>query len=263
MENTMENMVINLPIDKIMPNPYQPRRFFERESLEELAVSIQEYGVLQPISVRLINGRSYELVAGERRLRASKIAGLLTIPALVVNITDQESAILAIIENIQRQNLNFLEEAEGLQNLINDYSFTQEEVARRVGKNQSTVANKLRILKLPKSVQRVLIENNLTERHGRALLRLTQEEDMLAVLQRVIANGLTVAKTEELVETIYEKQNSRRNNGREKNYIRDIRIFTNTVKEALNMMMSAGVKNSFDISQTETGYDINIRLYYA
>jgi len=149
-----EREIIYLSLDKVQPNPYQPRHIFDRTSLDELASSIQEYGVLQPISVRQINGSRYELVAGERRLRASKIAGIETIPAIVVNISEQDSAILALIENLQRQNLHYLEEAGGFLNLMTDYGLTQEEIAERVGKNQSTIANKLRILRLSKAVQK-------------------------------------------------------------------------------------------------------------
>ena len=253
--------IVYLPLDKVQPNPYQPRRIFDRGSLDELASSIGEYGVLQPISVRLINGYRYELVAGERRLRASKMAGLATIPAVVLNISDQDSAVLALIENLQRQNLHFLEEAEGFQNLMTDYSFTQEEIAERVGKNQSTIANKLRVLRLSKAVQRILIEHELTERHARALLKLTDEGKQIEILKKVIKHGLTVRRTEDLVEDalrapIGQKQSAIQH------YIRDIRILANTIKDNLEMVKRAGVETTFDMVQTEGGYDIHIKLAY-
>ena len=255
--------IVYLPLDNVQPNPYQPRRIFDRGSLDELAASIQEYGVLQPISVRLINGYRYELVAGERRLRASKLARLDTIPAVVVNISDQDSAVLALIENLQRQNLHFLEEAEGFQNLMTDYGFTQEELAVRVGKNQSTIANKLRVLRLSKAVQRVLIEHDLTERHARALLKLTDEDKQIEVLKKVIKNGLTVRKTEELVEeALREPKDKDTKISAIQHYIRDIRILANSIKDNLEMVKRAGVDTKFDMVQTDDGYDIHIKLAY-
>ena len=258
-----EREIIYLPLDRVQANPYQPRRIFERTSLDELANSIKEYGVMQPISVRLINGHRYELVAGERRLRASKIAGVGSIPAIVINISDQDSAILALIENLQRQNLHFLEEAEGFQNLMRDYGFTQEEMAVRVGKNQSTIANKLRILRLSKEVQQVLLEHKLTERHARALLKLTDEYKQLEILTKVVKDGLTVRKTEELVEAVLNRQEPKE----EKNqliyqYIRDVRILANSIKGNLEMVKKSGIGTEFDMVQTDGGYDIHIKLLY-
>jgi len=255
--------IVYLPLDKIHPNPYQPRRIFDRNSLDELAASIREYGVLQPLSVRLMNGYRYELIAGERRLRASRLAGLSSVPVVVINISDQDSAILALIENLQRQNLHFLEEAEGFQNLITDYSFTQEELAERVGKNQSTIANKLRILRLSKEIQKILIEHALTERHARALLRLTDERKQIEVLKKVVKHDLTVRKTEELVEKILHKPMPEDDKTIAiQHYIRDIRILANSIKENLEMVKSAGVDTKFDMLQTDVGYDIHIQLVY-
>ena len=260
-ENQKNKEIIYLLLDNVQPNPYQPRRIFDRSSLEELAASIKEYGVLQPISVRLINGYRYELVAGERRLRASKLAGLDEIPAVVCDISDQDSALLALIENLQRQNLHFLEEAEGFQNLISDYNLTQEEIADRVGKNQSTVANKLRVLRLSKPVQRILIEHELTERHARALLKLTDEDKQIEILNKVIKNGLTVRKTEELVEDALRMPASGKTTAVQ-HYIRDIRILANTIKDNLEMVKKSGVDTNFDMIQTDVGYDIHISLIY-
>jgi ParB family chromosome partitioning protein len=255
--------IIYLAPEKVMPNPYQPRRIFDRGSLEELAGSIRDYGVLQPISVRLINGYSYELVAGERRLRACKMAGIEAIPAIVVNISDQDSAILAIIENLQRQNLHFFEEAEGFQQLMTDYRFTQEALAERVGKNQSTIANKLRVLKLSRPVRKCIIDNDLTERHARALLRLETEAQHMDALKKVTKYGFTVRKTEELVEKILNDNiTSRPETGFIKHYIRDIRILTNTIKDNLDLVQKSGIDTRFDMVQTEKGYDIHISLTY-
>jgi len=257
--------IIHLPLEVVTKNPYQPRRIFDRDSLEELANSIREYGVLQPISVRLINGTSYELVAGERRLRACKIAGLSKIPAIVVEITDMDSAVLAIIENLQRQDLHFFEEAEGFQNLMNDYGFTQEALASRIGKNQSTIANKLRVLKLSKAVQYFIVEHELTERHARALLKLGNEELQLEALRKVVKSGLTVRKTEELITAMLQESKPSPTDTAQpvKTYIRDIRILTNSIKENLDMVRQAGVDTQFDMEQTETGYNIRITLNYS
>ena len=256
--------ILHLPLGIVNANPYQPRRIFEREGLEELAASIQTYGVLQPISVRHINGAGYELVAGERRLRACKMAGLQTIPAIVVDITDHDSAVLAMIENLQRQDLHFFEEAQGLANLMMDYGFTQEALASRIGKNQSTIANKIRIMRLPRAVQKLIVENELTERHARALLRLDSEEAQLEVLAKVIKQGLTVRKTEALIEATL-SPGPKQANGQTpfKAYIRDIRILTNSIKENLDMVRQSGIDTQFDMEQTDTGYDIRIKLHYT
>jgi len=260
---TQSNEVLHLPVDSIKANPYQPRKFFERANLEELADSIREYGVLQPISVRLINGCSYELVAGERRLRASKMAGFATIPAIPVRINDQESAILAIIENLQRDNLNYIEEAEGFANLICDYGFTQDELARKIGKSQSTVANKLRLLKLPRVLQHFLIENGLSERHARAVLRLDAEEDQTIALARAAKEGLTVAKLEVLVEQILAKKTKGSGRRREiKRWVKDVRIFTNTIKNAVDIMNKSGVKAEYIVEENAGGVDIVIAVQY-
>ncbi|MDR1539848.1 MAG: nucleoid occlusion protein [Clostridiales bacterium] len=255
--------ILDLPVERINPNPYQPRKLFERANLEELAASILEYGVMQPISVRLINGRSYELVSGERRLRASRMAGLATIPAIIVNISDKDSAVLAIIENLQRQNLSFMEEAEGFQNLILDHSFTQEQLAKRIGKSQSSIANKLRLLKLPKDIQKLLTQSNLSERHARTLLKLNDEALQKEAIAKIKSNDLTVKKTEELVERLLKEHGEKALKANTRHYIKDIRIFTNTIKQALEMMTQAGVSSSYEIEETEDGYKVVILLHYG
>lgn len=193
-----------IPINTIRPNPYQPRKSFSHKSLEELSQSIRSYGIINPISVRKISDGSYELIAGERRLRASEIAELSEIPAVIINYRDKESAIVALIENLQREDLNFIEEAEGYNNLILDHKFTQQELANKVGKSQSTIANKLRLLKLPDDIKKGLIEEGLTERHGRALLKLPDDQLRREVLEELVNNQLNVSNTENLVEDILE-----------------------------------------------------------
>jgi ParB family chromosome partitioning protein len=255
--------IVEIPVDEILLNPYQPRRVFDPEALEDLAASVAEYGVLQPISVRVVGGESFELVAGERRLRAAKMAGLPTIPAAVVDISDQDSAIIALIENLQRQDLNFIEEAEGFMNLIADYGFTQEQLARRVGKKQSTIANKIRLLRLAPYMQKALLENSLTERHARAILRLPDEKSRDEALNKVIAGELNVRQTDELVDKLLaESPEAKRARPRVKPIIKDIRLFTNTVKQALDVMNRSGLKTTYDMEETGDGCFISIAVVY-
>jgi len=256
--------ILKLPLDSIRPNPNQPRRDFDETGLLELAESIRSYGVLQPVTVRFANG-SYELVAGERRLRASRIAGIETIDAILSEMSDEDSAVLAIIENLQRQNLHFFEEAEGFQNLIGDYAFTQEALAAKVGKNQSTIANKLRLLRLPNKVQRLIADSDLSERHARALLKLDGEDLQLEVIEKVTQDGLTVRKTEELIDSMLNPQVPEKQAKQIpfKAYIRDIRILTNTIQENLEIVRRSGMDTNFDLQQTDNGYNIFISLSYG
>lgn len=230
-------------IDNIRPNPYQPRKQFNKAALEELCESIKQYGVIQPINVRKISSNHYELVAGERRLRAATMAGLIEIPTIIVNVDDNDSAVMALIENLQREDLNYLEEAEGYNNLINDHGFTQEELAQKIGKSQSTIANKIRLLKLSPLVKKILNDNNLTERHARALLKLHDEQLQLKVLKHVCEKGLNVKRTEELVEKAIEKYTRQEKPGERKitRAIKDIRIFVNTIRQAIDLMKKSGV----------------------
>ncbi|NLY44296.1 MAG: nucleoid occlusion protein [Clostridiaceae bacterium] len=258
-----KGQIIKIPVDKIKPNPFQPRKHFDMTSLEELSSSIKQYGVLQPINVRRIGSGNYELIAGERRLRATQLANFKEIPAIVVDIDDNDSAIIALIENLQREDLNFLEEAEGYYHLIHEHGLTQEELALKVGKTQSTIANKLRLLKLSPKVQKIIIENNLTERHARALLRLPDEQMQLSVLKNICENNLNVKKTEELIQRIIDKTLNAESNKKEKKHIRafkDIRIFINTLKQAVDMMRQSGIdaKESFVDKEEYIEYIIHI-----
>jgi len=243
--NEEKNKIIYVPIEKIKPNPYQPRKHFDKAALEELCESIKQYGVLQPINVRKMSSGSYELISGERRLRASKMANLTEIPAIIMDINDNDSAVMALIENLQREDLGFMEEAEGYMHLISDHGFTQEELAQKVGKTQSTIANKLRLLKLPPLVKKIINDNELTERHARALLKLPDEQLQLKVLKIVCEKGLNVKKTEELIQNTIEKytqEKSRQPKKREVRVFRDIRIYINTLKQAVDMMKKAGIE---------------------
>ncbi len=237
--------IIYINIDNIRPNPYQPRKHFNKASLEELCESIKQYGVIQPINVRKISNNNYELVAGERRLKAASMAHLKEIPAIVVNVDDNDSAILALIENLQRENLNYLEEAEGYSNLISEHNLTQEELARKIGKSQSTIANKIRLLKLSPIIKKILIDNSLTERHARALLKLHDEQLQLKVLKYVCEKGFNVKKTEDLVEKVIErylrKISLKETERKMSRAVKDVRIFVNTIKQAVDIMKKSGV----------------------
>ena len=251
-------------IDRVIPNPYQPRKVFSDAALQELADSILQHGLMQPITVRMI-GNSYELIAGERRLKASKLAGLETIPAVIVEVTTKDSAVLALIENLQRENLNFLEESQAYYKIMQDYNYTQQELAKTLGKNQSTVANKLRVLKLSATIQKLLIENNLTERHARALLKLPTEEYQLIALEKVIKQELNVKRTEQIIEQLLvditkEDMIKHKANQKVKSYIRDMRLVTNTITEAVNLIQKAGVDAKYTMKEHADSYEIRIKI---
>ncbi len=193
--------VIFLPARSIRPNPAQPRKIFNQEALEELADSIRQHGILQPLSVRRV-GTGYELIAGERRLRAAQMAGLGEIPCIVMTMDEKESGMAAMIENLQRQDLDFIEEARGISFLLAKWNFSQDQVAKILGKSQSSVANKLRILRHSPQVLEALRSGKLTERHGRALLKLPSEEQKLAVIAAVVQQNMSVQRTEQYIESL-------------------------------------------------------------
>lgn len=238
----MENDIIYyIPIENIAPNIYQPRKRFNESGIEELAQSIKSNGIIQPLSVRRFGENKYELVAGERRLRAAKFLGLKEVPAIVLNISDKDSAAIALLENLQREDLNFMEEAEAYSNLIKEHSYTQEKLAETIGKKQSTIANKLRLLKLSDEIRDKILKNDLTERHARALLKLPTEEIQNKILNRVIKNSLNVKKTEELIEkeiiNLTTQETAAGTVGESKKKIKGIfspRVYINTVKQVFD-----------------------------
>ena len=262
-----EREVARIPIDAIRPNPYQPRRVFAQDALEELCASIKQYGLLQPISVRTLGGDSFELIAGERRLRACRMAGMKFIDAIIFSTYEQDSAVIAMMENLQRENLHYMEEAEGYQNLIRDHGLSQDELARRLGKNQSTIANKMRILKLPMAVKRMLLQYSLTERHARALLRLHDEEMQMHVIQIIVQQNLNVKATEDLVERTIsrmygiekeEEEQSRTRPSKISGFVRDTRLFVNSLRTVVQQMADAGLNPKLESRDKEEGMEIKI-----
>ncbi len=227
-----------IPVNQIVPNPGQPRKVFDEDTLSELADSISMHGILQPLTVRQNERGDYELVAGERRLRAARLAGLSEVPCILAGIEREQSAIYALIENLQRQDLNFFEEAEGIGKLIVTYGLTQEETAARLSKKQSTVANKLRLLRLGPAVRGRIMEARLTERHARALLKLPDEPLQLTVLDQIISRGLNVAKSEQLIEDLLAVQKEK---PKRIMVVKDVRLFINTINHAVSVMRDAGI----------------------
>lgn len=233
--------VIQVAPEEILSNPHQPRTEFEEVEILSLAESIQQNGLLQPLSVRKLPD-GYELIAGERRLRAARELGLPTVPCIVFDVSDRTSAILSLVENIQRQNLNFFDEAAAIQRLIASYGMTQEDAAVKLGRAQSTVANKLRLLKISEPHRALILKYGLTERHARALLKLSSLEDRETVLQQVIKRNLNVEKTEQLIADLLHQQKERESYRQRSPFFQNVRIFVNTIQKAVETMQAAGIQ---------------------
>ena len=232
----MSNEIIKVKIEDIIPNMYQPRKYFHEEALAELSQSIREHGIIQPLTVRK-RGKIFELVAGERRLRAAKLAELHEVPCAIVDITDTESAQIALLENLQREDLNFIEEAEAYFNLIQDHHFTQEEIAIKMGKKQSTIANKLRLLKLSPKIRELCLFNQLTERHARALLSLPEEALQLKIIDKILTNELNVKNTEELINKELLRLAGKQLTGKSNKKIKSVfpaKLYVNTIKQVFD-----------------------------
>lgn len=254
-----DKKLIALTPDKIDPSPYQPRKEFDYYELLELSKSIKENGMIQPVTVRKKNDR-YELISGERRLRAAAIAGLKTVPAIVVSATDRECSLMCLIENIQRTDLNFFEEAKGLKKLMDDFDLSGLEVAERIGMAQSTLSNKLRLLRLSSEQQERIVFTGLSERHARALLKL-EEEDRDEVLNKIIAEQLSVKESEDYIAAFYEEpekpsciQPLRRG------HIGDLRIFSNSLSKMLGTIRKSGVDATSRKKETEDYIEYTITI---
>ncbi len=256
-----ENKISDIPIIKIRPNKAQPRKVFNESELSALAQSIFENGILQPLTVRKVSSAEYELIAGERRLRASVLAGLQKVPCIVIKCSDKESAVYALLENLQRCDLGMFEEARGVSRLIRRYGLTQQEAASKLGKTQSTIANKLRLLRLTYEEQEWIENAGLSERHARALLRLTNENTRREALSKVISESLNVMQTENLVNlmlTVTPKQEKKQ--GVNKVVVKDVRIFVNTINKAIDTMKLAGIDAQTDKIDTDNFIEYKIRI---
>jgi len=244
--------VVFLPPRSIRPNPSQPRTVFAEEALDELAESIRRHGILQPLSVRRTGG-GYELIAGERRLRAGILAGLTEIPCIVMQMDDRESGLAAMVENLQRQDLDFIEEAMGIAALMELYEMRQDEAARMLGKSQSAIANKLRILRHSQPVLTALREGNLTERHGRALLRLGSEEDKLSAIAQILRQGMSVARTEKYIDALLSSRDPSPKKA-------SVSAFLNSLTQSLQKIQSSGVGAVSERRETDTQIVLTITI---
>lgn len=255
----MIKKISEIPVNLIDVNPDQPRKNFGEEELLELTESIKEYGVIQPIIVKKDCKGNFTLIAGERRLRAAILAGLEKIPAMVRDADEQSSAIIALVENIQRENLGYMEEAQAYNKLIEEYGITQGELAAKVGKKQSTISNKIRLLTLPEDIQDALVSNKLTERHARALLKLTDDEVRRYVIERVISHNLNVRQTEKLIDDILVKQQEEQRKKNKISYI-SYKLYINSIRKTFNeiFQMESGAK----YTQEDKGdfYEVKITI---
>ena len=248
-----------IPVQQIRPNPRQPRRYFDPDGLRELADSIRAYGILQPLTVRRL-GREYELVAGERLLRAARMAGLREVPCLIARVGEEDSAMLALIENLQRRDLDCWEEAEAIAGLIRQYGLSQEAAAEKIGKSQSGVANKLRLLRLSEGVRQLIRDNGLTERHARALLRLSDEEAQRRAVAAIVKGGWNVAKTEAYIEEQLREGRTTPPRRRPTYVIKDVRLFLNSVDRGVRMMRQAGVGAAWEREDADGCLVLTIRI---
>lgn len=257
--NQLKDEVAQLPISKIVPNKYQPRNIFNDEKIVELSESIKEHGVIQPIVVRKFKD-GYEIIAGERRYRASKLVGLDKVPAIIREYDDKQSASIAIVENIQREDLTAIEEALAYKQLIDLHGITQAALAKQMGKSQSTVANKIRLLNLSDLVQQSVLERKITERHARALLVVKDEELQLQLLEKIINNDLNVSQTEQLIEETLNPKEKVKKPQTVSRMPRDCRIAMNTFKQAIMMVEKTGMKVEHETEELDDSYVIKISL---
>ena len=260
-----QRRLLEIPVEKIVPNPNQPRVTFDDDTIAELAQSISQVGLIQPLVVRR-SGSGYELVAGERRLRACKSLGMETVTCIVEDSMQEESsAMVALIENLQREDLHYMEEAQCYYALLNNYNLTQEELAKRLGRSQSSIANKLRLLRLSPDVVSAIRENGLSERHARAVLKLKDEEVQLAVIKRTAEKNLSVKDTERLVEQTLDKMYDEKRPGAAPRpaiirQVRDYRLFMNTVNSAIAVLRESGMNVEVEQEDLQNGVDIHIKV---
>ncbi|MGM0409394.1 MAG: nucleoid occlusion protein [Bacillota bacterium] len=253
--------VEKIDIEKIDSNPYQPRDNFDQSSLDDLAESIKNFGIIQPLTIRT-KGDKYELIAGERRLKAAKLIGLNEVPVLIKDFDNQETAEIALVENLQRKDLDFLEEAHAYEQLIKEFQLTQKELAKKIAKSQSTVANKLRILKLDPEVQKKIKAPQISERHARTLLKLKNKEEQLEIIEKIIENNLTVRETTKIVNNYLEqkKENDNKKKAKVKTVYKDLRVFTNSLNKTIEEMKDAGLEVKVNKNKSDDFIEYKIRL---
>lgn len=254
-----QGQVVLLPTESLRPNPHQPRRIFDTSALNTLAESVRRHGVLQPLSVRETAG-GWEIIAGERRLRAAKIAGLSSVPCLIAQADDNESALLSLVENLQREDLHYLEEASAIAAYIKRTGLSQEEAAAQMGRSPSAIANKLRLLRLSPDCAGLLLKYQLSERHARALLRLEDEGERLAALHHIAAAGLNVSQTEAYIKKRLRLLEKTAPQGRRTYIIKDVRLFLNSMERGLQMIRDAGIPAEGSREETEDSILLTIRI---
>ena len=262
-----EEEIKMIPTAQISPNPYQPRTDFKEEELKELAKSIETHGMIQPLTVTEHNDGGYQLIAGERRLKAVKLLGQDKIPAVIREFNDQEMAEIALIENLQRKDLYFLEEARAYQTLLDRFSLTQQELAESLGKSQSTIANKLRLLSLPGPVRRKITTEGLTERQARSLLKLKEADEMLEAVDRIAEEDLTVREAERMVEGMLAGARDRpadkekkKKTGRIQAACADVRLYINSLEKTLEEIEKSGGKVEVERLESEEEIEFQIKL---
>ncbi len=248
---------MEIPLELICANPDQPRKSFEDKEMFELCDSIKEFGVIQPIIVKRDNKGFYIVIAGERRLRAASLAGLKKIPVIIRDADEKDSALLALVENVQRENLNYIEEAAAYKRLMDEYGLTQMDISKRVGKQQSTISNKIRILSLPADIQLTLAKNQLTERHARALLKVGDDRLRKQILERIIEHNLNVKQTEKLISDVLAKQEEEKRKGEKLRFI-NYRIYINTLKKAFTTISE--VEKDAKYFQEDKGEYLEVRI---
>lgn len=260
-----EKLLKEIELSEIRPNPSQPRVTFDDDSIAELAQSIKTVGLIQPLVVRRDPLGGYILVAGERRLRALKSIGAKRASCIIQDMVEETSAMIALIENLQREDLYYMEEAQCYETLLKNYNLTQDELAKRLGKSQSAIANKLRLLRLDESVKQAMRESSMTERHARAILKLKGEKEQLKAIEKIKKDGLSVKETERLVDKTLNSLYDRRENGAKPRpvivrMVKDYRLFMNTINQAVNQLRDAGFTVEISQEDLDNGVDIGIHV---
>lgn len=257
-----ENRIVNIFVTNIFPSPFQPRTSFDLPSLKELASSIKTYGFISPITVRVINGHTYELVTGERRWRAAKIAGLELIPAVIINVSDADAAAIALAKNVHRQSLHFFEEAMGYFNLIKDYDLSLAALSEKIGKSEVAITQKLKLVAVPEKVRKIVVENGLTEQHCLSLLKVPSKSVMEELAHRAVNEKLSVKQLDSAVEDTLKTLCEIGGEAAVRKKFGDVRIINNTAKKAVEIMKKSGVEADYDVCQTEDSFKIVVTIPY-